>query len=320
MFVRKIYRVVESMRKRIRRREWAYIQTHLNVQYFVFACCKKWYTKLRFFVLFEKSLNLKYPQSFHEKMFWLSVMYRHPLIMKCADKFRVREYVQECGLDKLLNPLYGAYEDAEQIPFESLPNRFVVKSNRGSGNNFFCLDKSQLDIDKTKQLLNSWKDIEYGLDTAEYQYSKIPFKLCCEKYLLDDEQDEMLEFQLFCFNGEPASILVRNDLETSGRDPFAVSYSLSWEREYLRINEEQYDVQIPKPKFLPEMISYARTLSAPFPHVRVDFYVIDEEKIIFGELTFSTHGNVFENYKEETLKHWNNLLILPAPYKKRDRY
>lgn len=296
------------------------MQNHKSVLMFVFLHCCHWYTKLRYRMTFGEEMNMRYPNTFHEKLFWLSVNYRHPLIMQCADKYRVREYVSQCGLSQILNPLYGAYDNANFIPFNELPKKFVVKSNKGSGDNFFCTNKDELDVAKTMALLNSWKKHEYGIDTAEYQYYKIPFKLCCEKYLLEEEKDDMIEYQFFCFNGKPVSILVRNDLETAGCNPFAVSYSLDWKREFLRKNEAQFDVKLPKPDCLDEMIDAATKLSAPFPHLRVDFYLVNGKKLVFGELTFSTHGNVFENYKDEVLEEWNKLLTLPQQYTKNDRY
>ena len=316
----KINRVIRCQYNHWRRRVWQYIQTHEKAQRFVFNHCREWYTKLRYFIIFGESLDLRNPQSFHEKLFWLSVRYRHPLIMQCADKYRVREYVTKCGLEEILNPLYCAYDSAEQIDFDALPNQFVIKSNKGSGENFFCLNRQELDVASTRSLLNSWSKSICGMDSAEYQYSKIPFKLCCEKYLLDTPNDELIEYQFFCFNGRPVSILVRNDLETSGKNPFAISYSLDWKRQYLRINEDRFTINLPKPKLLSKMFDAASRLCAPFPHVRVDFYVINDTKLVFGELTFSTSGNVFSNYKDSTLEEWNKYFVLPAPYTKRNQY
>ena len=274
---------------------------------------------MRYFNVFGKRLNLRHPQDFEQKLFWLSVYYRHPLIEQCADKYRVREYVEQCGCGDILNTLYGAYDKAEDIPFNELPNQFVVKSNRGSGDNFFCLDKTSLHIEGAVRLLDSWREHTYGIETAEYQYAKMPFKLVVERYLKASGQTDWVEYQFFCFNGIPVSVLVRNDLETAGGQPFAESYSMNWQRQYLRKDEEQMTFDVPRPVSFDKMKEYAFRLARPFPHVRVDFYEVNGH-LYFGELTFSTHGNVFENYKESTLIEWNRLLTLPKPYIKNDRY
>jgi hypothetical protein len=51
-------------------------------------------------------------------------------------------------------------------------------------------------------------------------------------------------------------------------------------------------------------------LAMPFPHVRVDFYDVDNE-LIFGELTFSSSGNVLSNYKDEVITEIGSKLMLP---------
>ena len=298
---------------------WQFLRSHSRLQQFFFYHLRPIYTRLRYYNVFGKTLNLRQPQDFEQKLFWLSVYYRHPLIEQCADKYRVREYINKCGCTDILNTLYGAYDNAQDIPFSSLPNRFVVKSNRGSGDNFFCLDKTSLHTEGAISLFESWREHTYGIDTAEYQYARMPFKLVVERYLKDNENTDWMEYQFFCFNGKPAAILVRNDLETNGKQPFAMSYSLDWQRMYLREGEEQFTASLPHPATLDKMIDYATRLAKPFPHVRVDFYEVNG-KLYFGELTFSTHGNVFENYKQSTLEQWNQLLTLPKKYTARDRY
>ena len=207
---------------------YQFIKRHPAVQRFCFDYTRHFYTALRYRMTFGEWMSFRHPSSFHEKLFWLSVNYRHPLIMQCADKYRVRKYIEQCGCGDILNELYGAYDRVEDIPFEQLPSRFVIKSNRGSGDNFFCLDKPTLDYQQMMQTLSQWKEHIYGVDTAEYQYAKMPFKLVCEKYLLENPTDEMMEYQFFCFNGVPASILVRSIVSASSTYlPVSTYFSIS---------------------------------------------------------------------------------------------
>lgn len=313
-----IRNVIKCQKSRFYRRLWASIQKHRKIQLFFFANLPRIYTQLRYFNTFGNDLSYHKPNEFHEKLFWLSVYWRNPLIVKCADKYRVREYLVECGCGDILNELYFVYDDISGVNFKDLPEKFVMKSNRGSGNNYFCTDKTKITEKDLFNAIYNWPSIIYGVGSAEYQYMKMPFKLICEKYIMEEGQ-ELLEYQLFCFNGEPDSFLVRNDLETAGKNPFAVSYSLQWERLYYRHNEERFQFDLPKPQHIDKMLDYAKKLAQPFPHVRVDFYEIDG-KLIFGELTFTTHGNVFSNYKPEVLKMWGDKLQLPPKYKDRDAY
>ena len=315
----RIHRVIVSQFQRYRRTQWYIVQSHPKLLHFVFMHCRRWYTKLRYRMTFGEEMSMCRPLTFHEKLFWLSVYYRHPLIMQCADKYCVRKYVRSCGCGDILNELYGVYDESSNIPWDTLPNSFVLKNNRGSGDNIFCIDKSLFDINSAIIKMKDWPKKIYGIETAEYQYAKIPYKLICEKYLLDGAHSEVVEYQLFCFNGQPESFLVRNDLETAGRNPYAVSSSLEWQRVYYRYEEEKYNVEVPKPYNYKKMIEYAKILASPFPHVRIDFYEVDNN-LYFGEMTFSSHGNVLANYKPCVWQKWGDMLQLPPKYTKHDAY
>lgn len=307
-----VYKIILCQRAHLLRHIWSGQSKALKkFRWFMFNFLKPQYTRLRYFCTFGESIKYnKKNKSFHEKMFWLSVYWRNPLISKCADKYRVREYIKECGCGDILNQLYGVYVSASEIDFSELPDSFVLKDNRGSGNNLFITDKNNCSEEDIINIVRSWENSVYGFETAEYQYAKIPFRIIAEKYLIEKDSDELVEYQLFCFNGIPDSILVRNDLETTGKNPFAVTYSLNWERLHYRINEDEFDVSLPRPANLDKMIEYAKRLSKPFPHVRVDFYEVSG-KLVLGEMTFSTHGNVFSNYKPEVLEMWNEKFFLP---------
>lgn len=256
-------------------------------------------------------LHLKSPKNLNEKLFWLARYWRNPLITQCADKYKVREFLASKGCDDILNELYGVYDDAREIDFANLPNKFAVKCNHGSGMNVVCEDKTQLDIPKTISKLNEWLQFQFGRG-VEWQYKAIPRKIIAEKYI----DGEMIEYQVWCFNGEPVMFLVRNDLRCSEADQtrqsYAVTYTPEWKRVFYRKGEEKYTQEIPKPVNYDKMLDYAKRLSAEFPQVRVDFYEVDKQ-LVFGEMTFSSHGNILSNYKQDVLLMLGEKLILPEP-------
>ena len=92
-------------------------------------------TKLRYRYLFKKRLDLKNPKTFLEKLSWLKLYnYNHnPLVVQCADKYCVREYVKARGYEDHLNVLLGVWDRAEDIPWDELPEKFVLKWNFGAG-------------------------------------------------------------------------------------------------------------------------------------------------------------------------------------------
>jgi len=273
--------------------------------------------KTVYFLRARKNLNIDNPQNLNEKLFWLARYWRNPLITRCADKYLVRDYLVEKGCSDILNELYGVYEKAEDIPFDSLPSRFVLKCNHGSHMNIICEDKDSFNRAEAIKKLDKWMTKSYGRG-YEWQYRPIPRKIIAEKYI-ESNDGSMTEYQIFCFNGKPQFFLVRNDLRNSEADreteQYAVSYTIDWKRVYMRKNEERYTMELPKPKNYQKMIDYATRLSADFPQVRVDYYEVDD-RLIFGELTFSSNGNVQSNYKDEYIRSLGDALELPEPYRK----
>lgn len=60
-----------------------------------------------------------------------------------ADKYKVRKYVTEKGYENTLIPLLNHYDSADDIIFDTLPEKFALKMNFGAGMNIICLDKSK---------------------------------------------------------------------------------------------------------------------------------------------------------------------------------
>ena len=131
-------------------------------------------SKILYFGMLKRKLNLKEPKTFNEKLMWLKLnTYKdNELVSQCADKYRVRDYVKKCGCEEILNDLIGVYDNANDIDFEKLPNRFVLKCNHAAGYNVICKDKSNLDIDKTRKKLNKWLKRDYWAMYSELQYKK----------------------------------------------------------------------------------------------------------------------------------------------------
>ena len=148
-------------------------------------------TKMRYKSAFGKSLDLNNPRTLNEKILWLKLKYNdsNPLVVKCADKVKVREYVKQCGCEEILIDLIGVYESAEEIPWESLPNQFVLKWNFGAGMNIVCTDKSQMDKQSVIRQMKKWGKSKYWLPHSEMQYKYIPKRIICEKLLVSEEKE-----------------------------------------------------------------------------------------------------------------------------------
>ena len=105
----------------------------VNIKKVMFYMPRKFVTKLRYFYSTKKILNLKNPRDFNEKIIYLMLEEFGKKEQNCADKYLVRNYVEQKGLKDKLNKLYGKYDNATEIQFNSLPSEYVLKTNHGCG-------------------------------------------------------------------------------------------------------------------------------------------------------------------------------------------
>ena len=242
------------------------------------------------FNYYKKFLSFKNPVTLDEKIQWMKLYYYkdNPLITQCADKYAVRGFVKKMGCEETLIELYGAYDNAEEIPWEQLPQKFVIKWNFGCGQNFICKNKDDYNFEEVKQLLNKWKKdsqtfYKYG---AEMQYKPIVPKIIIERLIEPEDGGAPVDYKLYCFHGEAYCLLTCTGRD-EGRPKF---YFVDKDWNLLRLNKagkEAPEGFVPKkPQGYEQLFSYANKLSKPFPFVRADFY-LDNGKVIFGELTFT---------------------------------
>lgn len=241
--------------------------------------------KLQYKISTGLKLNLENPTRFTEKIQWYKLFYRDPLMVKCSDKYAVREYISEKGLKEILVPLYGVYDNAKDINFEKLPTKFVLKTNNGSHTNIFCNNKSKLNKEATIKILNQWLNKRSSKLGREWSYYDIKSKIVCEKYLDKDDNNDLIDYKFFCFKGEPFYLYVIIERFLPGGAKLGI-YNIEFNKlPYKRPDIEPINREIKKPNNFDRMIEIVRVLSRDFPHVRVDLYNINGQ-IYFGELTF----------------------------------
>lgn len=238
---------------------------------------------------FGKKLELKDPKTFNEKILKLKLedYNSNPVVKQCADKYLVRDYIEKLGCRELLVPLIAAYDSPDKIDWESLPDRFAMKWNFGCGFNIICNDKSKLHKETVIEQMKKWGgQSDYYLSHSEMQYKDVEKKIIVEEFL-DAGKDKLPEdYKFYCMNGKCKTILVCKD-RVIGKKAKYFFMSPEWTMfPYSREAIENPNEEIPKPNSIKEAIDYAEKLSAAFPFVRVDLYIIGE-KIYFGELTFT---------------------------------
>lgn len=230
-------------------------------------------------------LNLENPTTYNEKIQWIKLYDKNPLMTKCCDKYTVRSYIESCGYKNILNELYWEGFNPEEIPFDELPNKFVIKATHGSTFNIICTDKTMLDKNKVISQCKKWLKSKFLTCYGEWFYGVEKPRIIVEKYIESDDGKQLKDYKVFCFNGRAEYIRV--DSERFTNNPRKDTYDKYWNfMEQVHMVSKNSGKSIEKPKCLDKMLEYAERLSSPFLHARVDFYIVKDE-IIFGEITFT---------------------------------
>lgn len=228
-------------------------------------------------------LNLNNPKSYNEKLKWLMLYWFDPQATVCADKYMVRQFVKERGLGHLLNDLYCVYDNVDDIQIESLPDEFVMKVNHGCGQNLICHNKSCLNWKLEKKKFKKWLNKNQYYYSLEWVYKNIKPKIIVEKLIKTGDGKAPKDYKVFCFDGEPKYILVVSD-RGKGTTKFDF-FDIEWNHINVLSHYPNSKENLQRPEKLNDVLNYSKTLSAGFPHMRVDFY-IEQDKVIFGECTF----------------------------------
>lgn len=246
---------------------------------------------LMFWIRNGYKMDWKNPTTFNQKLQWIKLYDKNKLFPICSDKYEVRKFIKDCGCKEILNDLFWEGFDANEIPFDELPNQFVIKVTHGSGFNIICRDKKALDREKTIKQLNKWLREKFIPCYGEWFYGIVKPRIIVEKFLTEDNFTAAYDYKVMCYNGEPKYIMVHRDRFTNRRINF---YDLDWkplESGFKRVNKGEL---VERPNKLEEILEYSKTLSKYFYHARVDFYIVDN-KIYFGEITF-INGAGFDKF------------------------
>lgn len=242
-----------------------------------------------------KKLNIQNPVLFNEKVQHSKLFYHDPRLKKLVDKAAVRDYVAQTIGEKYLTHVIGVYDSIEEIPFDDLPDRFVMKLTNGSGFNYVCNHKTAEDIQKIKKRFRQWLKIDFFMLGREWAYKGMKNRILCEEFIESDTPTGLNDYKVFCFHGEPRLIQVDFARFTNHRRNL---YTPNWEFINERVAyENDPNANLPKPLVFDEMLECARRLSKGFPQVRVDFYCIGH-RLVFGEMTFY-HGAGYLHFEHE---------------------
>ena len=255
-------------------------------------------------------LNLKDPKTFNEKLQWLKLNYYGKKEAHLVDKVKVKEYIDEILGGGYTIPTIGVWDSANDVPFESLPNEYVLKCNHDSGSIHFHRKNAPINRAKAIKELNKVVKTNYYWTGRETPYRYVQPKVFAEQMLRCDAMGDIRDYKFFCFNGEPKVFKIDFDRFDSHKAHY---YDIDGNLLPFGLRETypSENIKLEIPKNLPEMVAIARKIANGLPFARVDLYNIDG-KILFGEITlFPTSG--FGRFTDDE---WDNLmggwLTLPA--------
>ncbi len=204
-------------------------------------------SKILFVRSFKKWPNFSNPKSFNEKIHYLKFndYYNNPLISRCVDKYEVRNYLGEIGMQELCPKLYGVYKSADEIVWDQLPNQFVLKCNHGSGMNILCSDKSNLDENYVLNQVQGWLNQDYWKLFSEVHYKNVEKRVIVEELL--DENIQTYKF--FCFHGKIKCIYVSLNGENGEKEKYQDFFDCDWNSlPITSVGYEQSNVKPEKPQ------------------------------------------------------------------------
>lgn len=242
------------------------------------------FLKLRYRAYMGTRLRLRDPQLFTEKLQWLKLFNRNPEYTKLVDKYELRQYVKEEFGEQYLISLLGVWDNADDVDFSELPEQFVLKCTHDSGGLVICKDKNTLNIAEARKKIKKCLKHNYFWSCREYPYKDVKPRVICEKYMTDDGGEELKDYKVFCFNGEPKYVLVDYDRAYGHKRNI---YDTDWKYMSFVMNKYYPDpnVTFDRPAVLDEILDISRRVSKDIPFVRVDFYIVDNNAYI-GEVTF----------------------------------
>ena len=271
------------------------------------------YLKILFRANMGYSLNLKNPKTYNEKLQWLKLYDRRDKYTKMVDKVAAKEQVASIIGEQFIIPTYGIWESFDDIDFDTLPNRFVLKCTHDSHNVIICTDKNKFDVKKARMTIEEGLNTNYYLYGREWPYKNVQPRIIAEKYIAIDSMD-LHDYKFYCFNGVPTAVCVTSD--RGKEDGLKIDYyTINKEKLPIQSGEYQNSTEIHKfPQKYEEMVTIATKLSSGIPHVRVDLYCVNE-KIYFGELTFFDSAGFAPFNPKKWDEIWGGWIQLPQRQK-----
>ena len=270
---------------------------------------------------YRRKFPWKDPRTLNEKLTWMEVYTDTSKWTEYTDKYEVRKHIASLGLKDILTECYGVWDRAEDIDFDKLPDKFVLKCTHDCGSTIIIRDKSKMDKQSVIDFLNKHVSVRYGYDSCEPHYTFIKPRIMAESLIEMDNTDEFssettVDHKIRCIDGKSQYDMVCYDRSLeSGSGGSKTIYDLydihTWQpmRQYLADRGVKYR-NVPRPHNLERMIEIAEIIAKGYPQVRVDLYNV-KGKIYFGEMTFFAFSGMNNHFTMEFQRMVGDKITLP---------
>jgi len=227
--------------------------------------------------------NLLRPRSFSEKVVSRKLTPAPRVWSEYSDKIVVRDHVARLVGPNYLTDLHLVTDDPDAIRLDSLPQRFVVKANHGSGWNRVVDGRDVVSEDVVRTECRTWLKMRYGITTHEEWYLHIKPRILVEQYLKDTRYGVPLDYKFWVFHHRVEFVQI--DFARFSKHTRTI-YDRHWTRQpWVTLYPAGPDLA--RPPMLEPMIEVAEQLAVDPEFVRVDLYSPNDERVVFGELTFA---------------------------------
>lgn len=278
----------------------------------------KLYLKIIYYFFMDKQLNFSNVLTLNEKIQWLKIYDRKEKYIDLVDKYIVKKYIKKWIGEEYVIPTLGVWKNFDDIDFNKLPNKFVLKCTHDSGSYIICRDKNHFNLKKARSKILNKLSHNYFWIGREWAYKNIEPKIIAEEFIEDEDNESkgVTDYKFYCFNGVAVYVLVCFDRDTENTKFYFFDRNWNLKRYNKFGKNAPKDFTLSKPKNINKMFDIAGILAqkSEASFVRVDLYNVNG-KIYFGELTFYPNCGLDRNRLPETDLYFGGLVKLPAVYK-----
>ena len=254
-------------------------------------------------VLLGEKPDLRAPRNYNEKLQWLKLHDRKPVYTQWVDKYEVKEYVRRTLGEEYVVPAYGVWDSFDDIDWDCLPERFVLKCTHDSAGLVICRDKATFDKASAREKLTRCMKRNFYYSGREWPYKHIKPRILAEQYLEDTVLGELRDYKFMTFNGVPRVMHLVSNRQNPDEETYGDFFDMEFRHLDLTMGHINAPVCPEKPENFERMKEFAAKLAKDTAHIRVDFYEVDG-RLYFGELTFYQDSG----YAEVLPPHWSGEL------------